>query len=67
MKLSVHAKHLLPHAYQHDLVVPAVYVVVEPKKGHSTIFRLRDGAVEGGLAEARRRGFKPLYVVRAKP
>lgn len=57
---------LKPHSYQHDMVLPASYIVVEPKKGHSTTFRIEGQEKERALADARRRGFKPLYVVNAR-
>lgn len=58
---------LAPHAYMHDLVVPASYVIVRPVRGHSTIFRIRDGwDVKQALTAVRARSFKPLYVIHAK-
>lgn len=57
---------LAPHYYIHDFV-PGRYLVVQPRKGHSTIFRVKDGySTPTALAMARKRGFKPLYVVRAE-
>jgi len=67
MKYTIVSSALAPHQYQHDLVLPASYIVVEPKKGHSTTFRVREGCeTSSGLFEVRRRGFRPLYVIRAR-
>lgn len=58
---------LVPHQYMHDLVVPASYIVVKPKKGHSTTFRVAENvSVAAAILSTRSRGFEPLYVINAK-
>jgi hypothetical protein len=57
---------LAPHSYQHDFV-PGEYLVVQPKKGISVTFRIRPNhGKKSALSDAKKRGFKPLYIINAR-
>jgi hypothetical protein len=57
---------LMPHMYVHQFRFGS-YLVVRPKKGHSTIFAVREGfSIKEAVAACRRRGFAVDYAITAR-